>query len=176
MSAHIVDMIFFILYGGFSGKKTFKIYYIYSKSLRRHYFMSFRVEEPLEFNRTVPLDHVLPKLQTMVSAACNLYNCAMRIYFGRIARATTEWRTAADLIVDPLCMICDFFAAVRDKDHQIRFLMRNVHGWVAACERKTWRTFCGRSHSIPTDKIDAFRDEARKLQLMVDEANKNQNK
>ena len=108
----------------------------------------------------------------MVSAACDLYNCAMRVYFERNARATPKWRTAADLIVDPLCMICDFFAAVRDKDHQIRFVMRNVDGWAAVCEPKTWSTFCGRSHSIPTEKIDAFRVEVNKLQLIVVEAKK----
>lgn len=126
----------------------------------------------MEFNRIVPLDHVLPKFQAMVSAACDLYNYAMRVYFDRTARETPKWRTAADLIVDSLCMICDLFAALRDKDHQIRFVMRNVDGWAAVCEPKTWNTFCGRSHSIPTEKIDAFRAEVNKLQSIVDEAKK----
>lgn len=114
----------------------------------------------------IPEDHIVPKLRKLVASGCDLLAYADRVHNERLARKNSkQWVYANKQIFYGLMF--DFyhlFKENRDFNHQVNAVLWNMKRWKLTIDVKTWRTFCGRTHAVPTEKIAAFAAELQTLE------------
>lgn len=121
----------------------------------------------------IPEDHILPKLRQLVASGCDLLTYAFRVHRDRLGRNNSKkWENANEKIFYGLMFhFYSTFKENRGHNYQINSIIRNINHWKLATDIKLWRSFCGRTHSVPTEKIAAFAAEIQTLENIV---NKNQ--
>lgn len=106
-------------------------------------------------------------LVPLMESLCALLRYAHEVYFDRIGRRMTEKsERAADSIRAALQVVLDVMHVLTKSVEQARLIARNIVSLERACDLKRWRSFCGRTHTVPVDLIEALRAEVLKIKEM----------
>lgn len=125
-------------------------------------------------NRYACYSHVLPKLKKLVEVGDDLCIYAERVHMDRLGLQPTSKRlAAADSIFFNLVGFCRTFKNAKNTEEQTLSLINMIEKWKTIVDMKLWRTFCGRTHAIPKEKIQAFATEIDVLDEMIKQIKNN---
>lgn len=111
--------------------------------------------------------HTTPVLIPLMEALCALLRYAHEVYFDRIGRRMTKnservtesTRGVLEAVFDVMCMLTKPL-------EQASLVARKITSLERACDLKLWRSFCGRTHAVPVDRIEKLRTEVLKIKEM----------
>lgn len=122
-----------------------------------------RIEPSLKAEVSVPAN-VHPAFRPIADAVCALLNYTIGVAFDRIRMNNSKrWQKADDRTNGAFRYFIDLMGMSCDTGMQCRFVAQNVYRLEEACDLKLWKTFCGRSHAVPKEMIDALRAEIVKI-------------
>ncbi len=127
----------------------------------------FDITKKTYVNLCVVPPNTTPVLIPLMEALCALLRYAHEVYFDRIGRrmtkgserATDSTRGALESVFDVMCILTKPL-------EQASLIARKITSLERACDLKLWRSFCGRTHAVPVDRIEALHAEVLKIKEM----------
>ncbi len=108
-----------------------------------------------------------PLLIPLMEALCALLRYAHEVYFDRIEqRITQASKRATESTRGVLETVFDVMRILTSPLEQASLIAGKIKSLERACDPKSWRSFCGRTHVVPTDRIKALHAEVLKIKEM----------
>lgn len=104
--------------------------------------------------------YVCTEMRPVTEAVCALLNYTNKVAFERLGKNNSKrWREADDRTNGVFRCFIDLMCMSSDSRMQHRFFAQNAKRLENACDLKLWKTFCGRSHSVPQELIKTLKTE-----------------